>query len=205
MIARLGLTAFLAEVLAYSAVSKLHRPATFFSAIRDYSALRNVPEAVLRLFVVVIPTIEVALVALLAISATRPLGAVLTIMLLVTFYVLIARDTRPAFSNCGCGGSPVVEAPKYAFLVRNLVLVLAAAVLCLWELAVSSTGDLSTVTVVATCLMVLPFVALTLQIPAILHIWHVDRRNMPAKLEVVRSSMQSMERQPSPVEARVGQ
>jgi len=181
------LSALLAELLVIAALGKLLDPRRFREALQTYTALSGLPSAALRVLAAVIGPVELATSALLVVRPSRLVGALTSMILLTSFYLLIARDQRPAFANCGCGGSKEVAAPRHAYLVRNLVL-LACNIALLVTVFAESTPSNTTGALVALAAMALPFALVVTELPLILHMFAVDRLNMPAKLDAVRGA-----------------
>lgn len=183
------LSYLLAEVFALSGAQKVARPKRFLGALRDYSSLRKLPVPVAIVIAVCLPIVELLTAGLLILGSTAAAGAVMSMAMLVPFYLLIARDRRPAFSNCGCGGPSEVAAPKSSYLARNLVLLTTGVALLLLMHGGQRTSP-AWPEILALVLMGAPFALLILDIPLVLHLLTVDRTQMPGKLSSTRSSLE---------------
>jgi hypothetical protein len=163
----LAASLLVAEVLLLSAGFKLSRRAEYASALASFTALERWPAPVRRLVGLSVPLAEFAIAALMLTAPTRALGAAAAVILVSGFSAVVALDRRPAVARCGCWGSARLEVPRSAYLVRNGVLLAAAAAALLGSFAVP-TPDLLDQVLVA--LMMIPFALLTLELPHFLHI-----------------------------------
>ena len=105
----------LALVFASAGVAKLRRPRP---TARAFRAL-GVPDGLAR----VVPIVELALALGLVVA---PITAVAAIALLVAFSVVLVR--AEAGVRCACFGSASAEPVSWVQLVRNALLIVAAAI-----------------------------------------------------------------------------
>ncbi|TFH73843.1 methylamine utilization protein MauE [Gammaproteobacteria bacterium LSUCC0112] len=93
------------------------------------AAYQLVPESLLRISAKTLPWIEMSLVFLLLIPATRPFAASMAATLLVVYALAMAVNLSRGRSeiDCGCGDTP--QPLSVMLLVRNAVLVAGALLL----------------------------------------------------------------------------
>ena len=179
------LPGFVALTLVHAAAGKVLDPRTFRGALRGYTLLRRLPRPAIRALAVGVPVVELATGVALLIPTTSRAATIPAVALLASFYVLIAKDRRPSFANCGCAGAAVVAAPKRILLLRNGILVgvgLATAA-AVWTAGPEwSIGELA-----VAAGLVLPFALLLMELPLIAHIVQLDKANMPARLAQARA------------------
>ncbi|HLY55578.1 MAG TPA: MauE/DoxX family redox-associated membrane protein [Stellaceae bacterium] len=115
--------AALALVLLVGAAQKLRDFARFRRAVAEYRVL---PAPFALPFAVLIVLTELAAAMLLAVPATRPLGALAALALLLTVSASIAVNLLRGRSeiDCGCGGPG--QTISWGLVARNAVLALLA-------------------------------------------------------------------------------
>jgi hypothetical protein len=130
----------MALVLASGAASKLYDRWDFARAIEAYEIL---PERLVPVFAMTWPLLELAAGVLLLPGATRGLGIVLALLVLLAasaaVVVNLARGRR--MLDCGCGGLSGRQPVSWWLVVRNGVLAaLLLALPALRAVAVDATG-----------------------------------------------------------------
>lgn len=114
----------LGAVLLLGAIEKLREPEMFRDAVDNY---RLLPAAAVPLLARTLPLLEALAGALLLPGATRPLGALLALALLLLVTAAIAVNLLRGRDriDCGCGGN--LHTPLgIGLVVRNAVLMLLA-------------------------------------------------------------------------------
>jgi Methylamine utilisation protein MauE len=184
MVVLLLLNAFLACMFAESAYHKLNDMAAFRAALADYRLVRGRPGA-RRVAYAVTPAVELVLAVALVTPAVATVASYAAVPLLVVFLVLLVADDRPAFDNCGCASKEPVPVPRQAFTLRTallLVAALAAAGLATVEPDRSWTLAAAALAVAVT----FPLAHVVLELPLIMHIHEVDRRQLPDRVRQAR-------------------
>lgn len=118
--------AVVGAVLLIGALEKLREPELFGDAVENY---RLLPAAVVPVFARALPLPEALAGALLLPLATRALGALLALALLLMFTAAIAINVARGRDriDCGCGGSEYTPLGP-GLILRNLALMLPAVV-----------------------------------------------------------------------------
>lgn len=142
-----------AIILMASGWSKLRRRAWFEETLRQYAVL---PEPLLGIVAWVLPLLELTTGAMLCAAPTRPVGAALSMLLLLGFAGVMQWSLRRGNVgiSCGCGGLSA-EQPVSVWLVRRNVVLSAAAAPALVPVSssMSPTYWVAAVMAVATTLL----------------------------------------------------
>jgi Methylamine utilisation protein MauE len=113
-------SAALSTVFLTAGVSKLRDLSAFREALSEH---RWLPSRFVPSIAVVIPSLELACLALLWTPPTRRVGAALATTLLVAFSVtLVVNLASHSGADCGCFGGRTKEKVSWLSLVRNGVL-----------------------------------------------------------------------------------
>jgi uncharacterized membrane protein YphA (DoxX/SURF4 family) len=114
-------------VFASAALPKLADLPTFAAVVHNY---RILPRLLVKPFAYVLPAVEVAVAVLLLLPATRPVGAAAASLLLGIFAVAISLNIRRGRTeiDCGCFNSSLRQPISGWIVLRNVMLVLVAAV-----------------------------------------------------------------------------
>ncbi|WP_046862884.1 MauE/DoxX family redox-associated membrane protein [Microvirga massiliensis] len=116
---------FLAFLFAAAAVSKLRQREEFFGVVRNF---RMMPEALARPVAAILPWVELAVAAGLAVGITAPYAAFTAGGLLVLFGIAIGVNVlrgRRAI-DCGCFRMGMKQSLSWMLVGRNAVLASAA-------------------------------------------------------------------------------
>ncbi len=158
----------LAQVFGLSSAFKFVRPSEFAEALNSFTVLDRLPQALRRSAGGLFPVGEVTCAVLLAIPITREVGQAATAVLISGLSAVLAADRRPSIGRCGCWGSIDIDTPRYAYLVRNAILVGLLALSVLGDGAPRPDPISAEAAVVIG--MAFPFALLLLEFPHILHI-----------------------------------
>lgn len=120
------ISASLALLFFMAARHKMSAPAQFKAQLAAYELL---PEFILPAAAKMIPYIEMAVVFLILVPATRSAAAVVAAMLLTVYALAMAINMLRgrADIDCGCGGQP--QLLSFWLLIRNAVLVAGSCLL----------------------------------------------------------------------------
>jgi Methylamine utilisation protein MauE len=161
--------------LALSGGFKLFSADAASDAARQYTALRWLPGPLHSTLAQLLPPIELATAICLLVPQTARWAALGAVCLSVAFLGIVALDDRPTIAHCGCWGVVSPDIPKTLFVVRNTILLGAAAgaVAATWVGAGSSGGHV-VVRVVAIG-VALPFALFLLELPQIGRVLNAQR------------------------------
>jgi hypothetical protein len=159
-----GVRVFVGGVLLVAAIGKLRDVGAFASAIRSF---RIVPRRWERPVACGVIVAELAAVLLLATRNVAPVGLILSVVLLGSFTVAMARVVaRGDRVTCGCFGrsNAVVGGAQ---LVRNVAMIVVA-LLGAWTSVATPAVELPTTTAVVTVVFALLCVALVVMVDEML-------------------------------------
>ncbi|WP_407659369.1 MauE/DoxX family redox-associated membrane protein [Lipingzhangella rawalii] len=130
LLARLAL----AGVLGYAGLSKVTAPVVSVQAVEAYELL---PPELARVVGYTLPAFEIALAVLLLLGlATRYVGALTAVLMVVFTAGIVSAWARGLSIDCGCFGSggqvPPGEADYVTPLLRDLGFVLLAGIVMIW-------------------------------------------------------------------------
>lgn len=159
------LASFLAEVFLLSAAFKLHRYQDYLDAISSYTFLRSMPILRGRLIALAwcVPAVELIIAIALLSPPARLAASAASVVLFLSFYVLISADQRLSIVNCGCWGRTSTETSRRTLAVRNLAFVAAAGSLLIWQLFNNSHPTVAVS--LAALAMAFPLSLLMLELP----------------------------------------
>ncbi len=130
----------LAAIFILAAVSKLRAREAFAAVLRNLA-----PQIFVVSLSIIVPVIELALAAFLLSGIALQNALAASIAMLVVFTIILAEMWRRGLKGCACFGETVNTATTSSGLIRNLILIAAAASIMNEREPISFLGpDLST-------------------------------------------------------------